>query len=113
MDRGVRAVLEMILAERDDSQREHLMRFFKTGEGEYGEGDRFLGLRVPTTRGIVRKVYGSITFDEIPELLASEWHEVRLCGLLLMVEMMKRNLPGKRDSESVMADKKSRRKAIA
>ena len=114
MDRGgVREVLEMILAERDDSQREHLMRFFKTGEGEYGEGDRFLGLRVPTTRGIVRKVYGSISLDEIPELLASEWHEVRLCGLLLLVEMMKRNLPGKRDSESVMAEKKSRRKAIA
>ena len=61
------------------------MRFFKTGPGEYGEGDEFLGLKVPQTRQIV-KMAGDTPLDEVPELLKSRWHEVRLCGLLLLVE---------------------------
>ena len=61
------------------------MRFFKTGPGEYGYGDEFLGLKVPQTREIVKAVAKDITLDEIPTLLMSKWHEVRLCGLLILV----------------------------
>ena len=69
---------------RDEGQRQVLMRFFKTGPGEYGEGDEFLGLKVPQTREVA-KAASDTPLCEIPELLMSEWHEVRLCGLLIMV----------------------------
>ncbi len=70
---------------RNEEQRQVLMRFFKTGPGEYGEGDEFLGLKVPQTREVVKLTAGDTPLDEVPELLMSRWHEVRLCGLLLMV----------------------------
>jgi len=66
-------------------QQEILSRFFKTAPGEYGYGDKFLGLKVPQTREIVRLAKDT-PLSEIPELLMSPWHEVRLCGLLLLVD---------------------------
>ena len=69
---------------RDEQQRRQLMRFFKTGKGDYGEGDEFLGLKVPQTREVVRHAT-DLPLSQIPELLASRYHEVRLCGLLLLV----------------------------
>ena len=74
---------------RNESQRQVLMGFFKTGPGEYGEGDEFLGLKVPQTREVV-KVAKDTPLSEIPELLMSRWHEVRLCGLLILVEQFER-----------------------
>ena len=71
---------------RDEKQREILMRFFKTGKGEYGEGDEFLGLKVPQTREIVKAAWKDFPLDEVPELLMNQWHEVRLCGFLILVE---------------------------
>lgn len=70
---------------RNDKQRQELMRFFKTGPGQYGEGDEFLGLKVPQTREVVKKVATDTPLNEVPELLMSRWHEVRLCGLLILV----------------------------
>ena len=70
---------------RNEEQRRILMGFFKTGLGEYGYGDEFLGLKVPQTREVVKAVARDITLDEVPELLMSKWHEVRLCGLLILV----------------------------
>ena len=70
---------------KDEEQRKNLMRFFKTGPGEYGEGDQFLGLKVPQTREVVRHSE-DLPFSEIPTLLQSRWHEVRLCGFLLLVK---------------------------
>ncbi|MBQ6746957.1 MAG: DNA alkylation repair protein [Bacteroidaceae bacterium] len=70
---------------RNDKQREVLMGFFKTGEGEYGEGDAFLGLKVPQTREVVKGVWKEYPLNEVPELLMNKWHEVRLCGLLILV----------------------------
>ncbi len=57
--------------------------FFRTGPGEYGEGDKFLGLRVPQVRKIARH-FRSLALSEIETLLASPWHEVRLLALILM-----------------------------
>lgn len=70
---------------RDDSQRTVLMQFYKTAPGEYGYGDEFLGLKVPQTREVVKQYRKSTPLSEVPELLMSRWHEVRLCGLLLLV----------------------------
>ena len=74
----------------NEKQRQILMRFFKTGPGQYGEGDEFLGLKVPQTRQVVKLTVGDTPLDEVPELLMSQWHEVRLCGLLIMVEKFSR-----------------------
>lgn len=72
-----------------EEKREVLPRFFKTGKGEYGEGDHFLGVTVPDTR-TVAKQHKDISLDEIRNLMQSEWHEVRLCALLIMVEKSKK-----------------------
>ena len=69
----------------NERQRKVLMRFFKTGPGEYGYGDEFLGLKVPQTREVVKQVAHGFPLSEIPELLMSRWHEVRLCGFLILV----------------------------
>ena len=70
-------------------KREIFPRFFKAGKGEYGEGDRFLGVTVPNIRAIA-KLHKDISIEEIRELLQSEWHEVRLCALIIMVEKSKK-----------------------
>ncbi len=70
---------------RNEKQRKVLMRFFKTGPGQYGEGDEFLGLKVPQTREVVKVAAKDFPLEEVPELLMSKWHEVRLCGLLILV----------------------------
>ena len=75
---------------QNDEQRQILMRFFKTGPGEYGEGDEFLGLKVPQTREVVKAIPRDFPLDQVPELLMNRWHEVRwhevrLCGLLVLV----------------------------
>ena len=68
---------------------EALKRFFKTGKGQYGEGDIFLGVQVPDSRKIVRK-YAKISLDNTLNLLRSKIHEERLIALLIMVEKTKR-----------------------
>lgn len=57
--------------------------FFKTGPGEYSEGDKFLGIRIPDLRSLVKKA-DAVTLREALTLLRSEWHEERLMALLLM-----------------------------
>jgi 3-methyladenine DNA glycosylase AlkD len=64
-------------------------RFFKTGPGEYGEGDRFRGIRVPVLRGLVKE-YQSMTPGEAAGLLASAFHEDRLLALLILVRLYSR-----------------------
>jgi 3-methyladenine DNA glycosylase AlkD len=70
---------------RNEEQRRILMRFFKTAPGEYGYGDEFLGLKVPQTREVVKAAGQDFPLSEVPELLTSRWHEVRLCGFLILV----------------------------
>lgn len=61
-----------------------LQRFFKTGPGDYAEGDIFLGIVVPKTRVIAKK-YRDLSVPEIKRLTESIYHEVRFCGLLILV----------------------------
>jgi len=62
-----------------------LSRFFKTGPGEYGEGDKFIGVVVPDQRKITKKYYKEISYTEIIALLHSEIHEYRLISLFLLI----------------------------
>ena len=80
-------LLEGILSHADPSQVEGLSRFFKTGPGEYGEGDKFLGIKVPVTRMVVKECWKEVGLNELEECLLSEYHEVRLAGLLALVEI--------------------------
>ena len=63
-------------------------KFFKTGKGEYGEGDKFLGVVVPNIRSVATSHLDAVGSD-IAILLSSPWHEMRMCGLLIMVEHCK------------------------
>ena len=78
-------VIEYMESLRNDEQRKILMGFFKTGPGEYGFGDEFLGLKVPQTREVVKAAGPDFPLSEVPTLLMSKWHEVRLCGFLILV----------------------------
>jgi 3-methyladenine DNA glycosylase AlkD len=79
-----------MLSMRNDAQRKVSMCFFKTGHGEYGEGDQFLGIRVPAIRKVVKMVYKFFPLDGVEELLNSPWHEIRMCGLLILVDLFSR-----------------------
>ena len=78
-------IIEYMESLQNDQQRKILMSFFKTGPGEYGYGDEFLGLKVPQTREVVRAAGTDFPLSEVPELLMNRWHEVRLCGFLILV----------------------------
>ena len=80
---------EKMLSLRDESQVKGMSRFFKTGPGQYGEGDRFLGIKVPVTRSVVRDIWKECSLDELESSIASPWHEVRLCSLLVLVQIYK------------------------
>ncbi len=79
--------------EGDAEIARHSSRFFKTGAGEYGEGDAFLGIRVPTVRRYAKK-NSSVSLGVVEQLLQSEYHEERLLSLVLLVEKYKSGSDG-------------------
>ena len=101
-------ILAVLMQQENAAQRQVLTRFFKCGKGEYGEGDRFLGLKVPQTRAIVKMARLRVAPEEIEKLLHSPWHEVRLCGFLLLVEEMKHAIPGKRKDPTEGAEQRGK-----
>jgi|SRR3989344_6990996 len=85
--RSLREELERLT---DNKKASFLQRFFKTGKGEYGEGDIFVGLTVPQSRILAVK-YKDLSFLEILELLKSKIHEERLIALLILVHRFEKN----------------------
>ena len=77
------AVIRSIQSNASVSEAKLAQRFFKTGKGEYGYGDIFLGVRVPQVRKIA-KVNQDLSMPEVEKLMASKFHEVRLCGLVIL-----------------------------
>jgi 3-methyladenine DNA glycosylase AlkD len=75
---------QQLRAQASFERAEGALRFFKTGPGEYGEGDRFLGLSVPQVRAMLPQTDG-LAEKEVLSLLRSEWHEERLLALLILV----------------------------
>ena len=92
---AVSNVKKELLKNRNKEQAKHLSGFFKTGKGQYGEGDVFLGIKVPVQREIVKK-FKDAELKEIQELLNDEFHECRLTGLLILVNKYK-NSENKRE----------------
>lgn len=78
-------ILTEIKSLEDVQKAQHLMRFFKTGVGQYGEGDLFLGINVPTIRMLAKKYYDSVSYADIQILIENPYHEVRMLALFLMV----------------------------
>ena len=76
-----------MLARADESQVAGLSRFFKTGPGQYGEGDKFLGIKVPVTREVVKQCWRETSMQDLEECIANEYHEIRLAALLALVEI--------------------------
>lgn len=111
-------IIATMLALRNEEQQRILLRFFKTGKGEYGEGDKFIGMKMPQTRAVVNEARRDVPLGEIEKLIYSEWHEVRMCGFLLLVEEMKAALPRNRKVVSAASleaeiSKARRRKELA
>ena len=82
---SLRALRREMKALGSPEKAAHAMRFFKTGPGQYGEGDRFLGLRVPETRALVKAYDDTLSDSDLDTLLDSPIHEERLFALLSLV----------------------------
>lgn len=75
---------------QNPSTKTALEYYFKTGKGQYGEGDKFLGIKVPAIRATIKPYIHKIAPAEVENLLHSEYHEVRLAGLLIWVAQYKK-----------------------
>jgi 3-methyladenine DNA glycosylase AlkD len=81
---GIREARARLRDQADPERARVLQRFFKTGPGEYGEGDLFLGIPVPRTRQLAGEL-GGLDYEKIEKLLRSKFHEERLLALLILV----------------------------
>ena len=78
-------ILEALQFLSTPEKRDFLPYFFKTGKGEYAEGDQFIGVVVPDSRKLVKEYWQKATLDDVQEILKSEFHEMRLVALLILV----------------------------
>ena len=85
-----RSVLADLKSQASTNKAIEMQRFFKTGVGEYGHGDIFLGITVPETR-VIARTYAEIAFPEIEKLTKSDFHEARLCGLIILCNQFKKS----------------------
>ena len=83
-------VLKALREYSDKEKKEVLPRFFKTGKGQYGEGDRFMGVIVPNTRKVAKTAAG-LPLEVVEMLLESRWHECRLCALFILIEKYRKD----------------------
>lgn len=100
------SLYEEMMAAANPAEVPGLLRFFKCGPGQYGDGDRFLGIKVPVTREIVRRCWSLTDSEELERCIRSQYHELRLAALLTLVEIFSH--AGKRSSRrSAPQDDKS------
>lgn len=101
MSQIAQKIIEDIKKQANPKKAQQLQHFFKTGPGEYAEGDLFLGLTVPQQRVIVRKYQEQIALNDLFGLIKNSHHEVRLVCLLLLVELYQKSQSQKEKKELV------------
>ncbi len=99
MTKQAKEIEELMIGMGDDAKAKHLMRFFKCAPGQYGFGDKFLGIKVPETRSIVKECRNLVNKEDAVDLVKSEWHEVRLAGFLFLIELFKKGEKTKSNTE--------------
>lgn len=90
-----KTIKKQLLAFGNPEKAQHSAYFFKTGKGQYGEGDKFIGCTVPETRSVA-KAYKNTLLKELEELLNDEMHECRLCALIILTEQFSKASDEKR-----------------
>ena len=88
MESVAKAIENELFLLKNDEKAVFLQRFFKTGKGQYAEGDKLLGIVVPEQRRIAKTYYKHIELSDLSYLIKSPWHECRLTGLIILVMMM-------------------------
>jgi len=83
-------VLEKLASLQNPERAKLMARYFKTGKGQYAEGDTFWGLSNPQVRSVVKEFYKQVSIEEVTTLVEYSTHEVRACGLLIWVEQFKK-----------------------
>ena len=86
---SLKSLREIVKKHANPEQAKILMRFFKIGNGKYGEGDEFLGIKVPVSRKIAKQ-FTNLSLEEIQELLNSSIHEERLIALFILTEQFRK-----------------------
>ena len=89
-----------MLAQANPADAAILMRFFKTGPGQYGEGDKFLGCKNPVTRRTA-KAFRALPVHEAVRAAQSEWHEIRLCALLILLGHYESKMAGTKERTAI------------
>ena len=89
-----------MIAQANPADAEILMHFFKTGPGQYGEGDKFLGCKNPTTRRTA-KAFRDLPVRNAVRAAQSEWHEIRLCALLILLNQYQSKKTGGRERAAI------------
>ena len=84
-------IYDALAARSDEEKKIILPRFFKTGKGQYGEGDKFIGVTVPNIRTVAHE-FKDIDLEVIEELIQNLWHEMRMCALLILVDRSKKEV---------------------
>ncbi|UZT96468.1 DNA alkylation repair protein [Chryseobacterium fluminis] len=82
---SIKEITEALAALSTPEKTAFFPKFFKTGKGEYGEGDLFLGVKVPDQRSVAKEYYAKISLEELTELLSSQYHEHRLTALFILI----------------------------
>ncbi len=82
---SIKEITEALAALSTPEKAAFFPKFFKTGKGEYGEGDLFLGVKVPDQRSVAKEYYAKISLEELTELLSSQYHEHRLTALFILI----------------------------
>ena len=88
----INEITQSLLAVADAQKAKSKQRFFKTGKGEYGEGDIFIGVSVPQQRAIAKQFQKDCTKKDVIALLDSPIHEERLTGVFILVDKFNKSL---------------------
>lgn len=94
-------ILEALNDLLTQEKAEFLPRFFKTGKGEYAEGDQFIGVAVPDSRKIAKHFSLTTNLADIQEIIQSEYHEMRLVALLILIQKFEKS-KGKNEQEQII-----------